>query len=128
MLLDMIMETTIMIRTMQGLGRGVQQSNFHTNRGFKMCDKPKLKALFNWITSAKHANWAYQIKKQWTPFSTSVYRLVMVLTIAIRANIVVPSGDSIHSYYQTTLTKNCYSLGLKYLDTPVNCLTGFLSY
>ena len=52
--------------------------------------------------------------------------LVFVLTITIKANIVVPPGDNIHSYYGTTVTKNCCAPGLigcalrlKYLDTPV---------
>ena len=40
------------------------------------------------------------------------------------ANIVIPLGDEIHSYYQTMVTKNCCgpgiidcAPGLKYVDT-----------
>ena len=43
----------------------------------------------------------------------------------IRADIVVPPGDNFHSYYRTTVIKECCALGLidcapglKYLDIP----------
>ena len=51
--------------------------------------------------------------------------LVLVLTIAIRANIVVSPNDNIHRYHRTTVTRNYCAPGLhncglwlKYLDAP----------
>ena len=62
---------------------------------------------FTWIILIQIA-----FKNQWTPFSNTVYWLVLVLTIAIRANIVVPPDDNIHSYYRTMVTRNYCSPGL----------------
>ena len=62
-------------------------------------------------------------------FSKNINLMFWVLTIAIRANIVMQPGYNIHSFYRTTATRNCCLLGritgridyaseLKYLDTP----------
>ena len=50
-------------------------------------------------------------KNQWTPFSITAFWLVLISTIAICANIVVPPGDSIHIYYRNTTTKKCCAPG-----------------
>ena len=49
------------------------------------------------------------------PVNQQYCLLILVLTITIRANIVVPSGV-IHSYYQTMVTKICCAPGL--IDCP----------
>ena len=103
----------------------------------KRVTNQKLKALFKtgkvrktWLI--EHIEYFIQIilihivrTNQWTPFSNTVYWWVLVLTITIRANIVEPQGDNIHSYYWTTVTKDCRAPGfiecapgLKYLDSP----------
>ena len=85
--------------------------------------------MTNW---ARYISWIFLIqivfKNQWTLLSDAVnwdYELVLVLTIAIWAYTGVPPGDNIHSYYRTTVTKNCCAPGpidcapgLKNLDTP----------
>ena len=45
--------------------------------------------------------------------------MVLVLTVVIRANIVVPPDDNIHSYYRTTVSKNCCAPGFIDLRTKI---------
>ena len=97
----------------------------------RMCNK---KALFNWEMSTKHgqlglSNISLEVSlilyKLYLKTINTVHQLFLVLTIAVRANIVVPPGDNIHTHYRTMVTKNCCApalidcaLGLKYLKIP----------
>ena len=122
----------------------VALSHQHATGASKPAINQQLKALFSWDLFSHNMTmqlslWDISLdlfliqvvfKNRWTPFSNTSYLLVLILIIARRADIVVPPGDNIHSYYRTMLTKNSYAPGpinfapgLKHLDTPVMPVT-----
>ena len=94
----------------------------------------KLKARFNWEIFAKHDKLCLSdislelllmqvvFKNQCTPYINAVFSLVLVSTIVITANIVVPPGDNMYSYYRHTAIINCCAPGLGYCALEIKCL------
>ena len=92
------------------------------DRGFKTRNKPKVKALFNPANVCK--TYFIYMYFTWIIFYTNcilkssernlikkINWMFWDLTIAIRVNVVVHPGYTIHTYYRTTATRTCCAPG-----------------